>query len=349
MSESGDPNPLRPRPPASAGRVDAFIHESEVLGGNPLGDPTRRSVAVYLPPGYDDSDRCYPTLWSLPAYTSSGPAQLSWRNHGESLPQRLDRLIGERTMPPALCVMPDTYTSLGGNQFVDSPAIGDYASYLVDELIPAVDGRYRTVADASGRAAFGKSSGGFGALHLARTRPATFGAIASHAGDAGFDRVFPRDFVTACDELARHDLDLEGFVRAFWRARRPSGRAFHTLMVLCLSASYSPDSSRPLGLALPFDLRTARLDEAVWQRWLPFDPVHWDDAGMASLASLRGVWIDAGDRDQYYIHYGTRELHDRLERAGIDHRYEEFSGTHSGMDWRFDHSLPWLVDRLESA
>jgi len=339
--------PLRPARTAARGRIDGFTLESTRLADNPLGDPAAREVHVYLPPDYDGAQRHYPVLYSLAAYTSSGQAQVAWKNHGESLPERLDRLIAEELLPPVICVMPDSYTALGGNQFVDSPAIGAYASHIAEELVPAIDQRYRTVAEAEGRGAFGKSSGGFGALHLARTRPGLFGAVASHAGDAGFDRVYLRDFPSVCDELALYDGDLEAFVRAFWRARRPSGRSFHTLMTLCLAASYSPASGRPLGLVLPFDLHTAKLDEAVWSRWLEFDPVQWMSRDLQAFGELRGLWIDAGRRDQYFIHYGTRELHQRLTAEGIDHCHQEFDGTHSGLDWRFDHSLPWITARLK--
>jgi len=340
---------LRPAPPTRQGRVEAFEVESVLLArANPLGDPTRRTLPVYLPPGYDDPpERRYPVLWNLAAYTSSGPAQVAWRNHGENLPQRLDRLIATGAMRPAIVAMPDSYTSLGGNQFVDSPALGAYASWLVEELVPALDRRYRTLADPAARGVFGKSSGGFGALHLAARHPGTFAAVASHAGDCGFDRVYQRDFVVCADHLAAWEGDPEAFVADFWRSRKPSGGAFHALMVLCLAASYSPDAQQPLGLALPFDPRTGRVDEHVWRRWLEFDPVCWGEAEWAGLSALSALWIDAGDRDQYFIHYGTGELSGRLDAAGIPHHHERFHGNHSGLDWRFDHSLPWLLERLK--
>lgn len=338
---------LRPAMAEPQGSVERFEHDSAVLVGNPLGDPAQRSVHVYLPPGYQDDDRRYPVLFSLAAYTSSGPAQINWKNHGESLPQQLDRLIADGSLAPIIVVMPDTYTALGGNQFVDSPAIGDYARLIVEELVPAVDRRFRTLANEASRGAFGTSSGGFGALHLARTRPGTFGAVASHAGDAGFDRVYARDFPACCDELALHDGDLEAFVRAFWRSRRPSGRAFHTLMTLCLAASYSPAPGSVLNLELPFDLETACLEPAVWQRWVEFDPACYDAEALDALAGLRGLWIDSGFRDQYFMHYGTRRLHRLLDQHGVAHRFEEFDGTHSGLAWRLDHSLPWLVSCLK--
>lgn len=348
MNLAGSGHDLRPRLPQRRGRVDRFEFTSALLAReNPLADPVTRTTHVYLPPGYDGSDRHYPLLCCLPAYTSSGPAAVSWRNHGENLVQRLDRLIDDGRLAPVIVALPDSYTALGGNQFVDSPAIGPWASHLVHEWLPELDRRYRTVAEPAGRGVFGKSSGGFGALHLASRFPGTFAAVISHAGDCGFDRVYARDFAPCCDELARFNGDVEAFVRDFWRRRRPAGRAFHTLMTLCLAASYSPSPGAPLNLELPFDPRTARLDGAVWARWLEFDPVRWDRTRLDALRGLAGLWIDAGRRDQYFIHYGTRELAERLAGAGLEFHHEEFDGDHSGMDWRLDESLPWAVARLK--
>lgn len=341
-----NPN-LRPGPPSACGKVVQFQHKSKVLAGNRLGDPARRAHPVYLPPGYDAEKCRYPVLWCLAAYTNAGPGQVSWRNHGENLPARLDRLIEEQRLPPVIVVFPDCYTSLGGNQYVNTPAMGPYADYLVEELVPAIDLAFRTIPEVAARAAFGKSSGGFGALHLAMAHPGVFAAVASHAGDCGFDRVYLRDFPLCCDVLARHDGDIETFVRAFWRDKRPGGAAFHALMTLCLAASYSPDPGQPLGLQLPFDLRTCRLDASVWHKWLAFDPALRVEESADALAGLAGLWIDVGSRDQYFIQYGTRELHDHLVAAGVEHHFEEFDGTHSGIDWRYDQSLPWLAARLE--
>jgi hypothetical protein len=66
----------------------------------------------------------------------------------------------------------------------------------------------------------------------------------------------------------------------------------------------------------------------------------------ARLAKLRGIYIDCGWRDQFHIHYGSRQLSLELQEASIKHRYEEFSGTHSGIDHRLDISLPFLAKAL---
>ncbi len=86
-----------------------------------------------------------------------------------------------------------------------------------------------------------------------------------------------------------------------------------------------------------------------WQRWLSFDPVNMVEAGAQALKSLHGLYIDVGIHDQYNIQYGSRRLVDRCDQLGIDYHYEEFDGTHSAIDWRLDHSLPFMVTALKNA
>ena len=85
----------------------------------------------------------------------------------------------------------------------------------------------------------------------------------------------------------------------------------------------------------------------AWNRWLAFDPLVMIEAQAEGLQSLSGFWIDCGDRDQYHIQYGSRSLTDRLSQLGIKHHWEEFSGTHSGIDHRLDLSLPFLANALK--
>jgi S-formylglutathione hydrolase FrmB len=332
-----------------AGRIVRRPHRSEVLAGNPWGDPIDREVAVYLPHGYDETAGPYVALWDLAAYTNAGPGHLNWRNHGENLQARLDRLIGSEAMAPAVVVIPDCYTSLAGNQYVNSASVGRYADYLVEELVPFVESEFNLVGDRRGRALFGKSSGGYGALYHAMVYPDTWGAAASHAGDVGFDLLFQGEFPTVCAALSAPDVDAEDFIRAFWRKNRPTGRDFTVMMLLAMAASYDPDPDRPDRIRLPFDLRTCEIDPERWRAWLRFDPLEMLDSHADALRSLHGLWIDVGVYDQYYIQYGTRRFTDRLREMEIDHHYEEFEGTHSSIDWRLDRSLPFLAHALKMA
>jgi enterochelin esterase-like enzyme len=326
-----------------------FLHRSRVLEDNPWQDPVEREVAVYLPPGYGEAGPPWIALWDLAAFTNSGPGHLNWRNQGENLPARLDRLIGAGVMEPAVVVIPDCYTSLGGNQYVNSPGLGRYADYLVEELVPFLGARCNLVAGREGRGLFGKSSGGYGALYHAMHYPDTWGAAASHAADMDFDLLFRAEFPTVCAVLAEYDGEPEAFLRAFWRRNRPSGHDYTTLMILAMAASYDADPAAPSRIRLPFDLRTCQLEPERWSRWLQHDPLVMLDRREPALRSLHALHIDVGRFDQYNIQYGTRRFADELRRRGIAHRFEEFDGTHSAIDWRLDHSLPFLAASLKSA
>jgi len=331
------------------GRVVRLEHESQVLSENPWNDPSDRPLNVYLPPEYSESGEPYVTLWDLAAYTNSGPGHLNWRNHGENLPDRLDRLIGQGKMPPVVVVFPDCYTTLGGNQYVNSASVGRYADYLVMELVPFVAGHFNVVNHRSGRGLFGHSSGGFGALHHVMQYGDTWGAAASHAGDVGFELVYRPMFAEVCTALANFGGDPLAFINAFWTKNKPSAGDYSTLMILAMAASYDPDPDDPRRIRLPFDLRTCTLDPERWEQWLAFDPLSQAGKCADVLRTMHGLYIDAGSYDQYHIQYGSRLLVDKLRQLGIETDYQEFEGNHSAMDWRMDISLPFLAKALKKA
>ena len=188
----------QPRCSAQRGHVRVLDLVSRALAGNPWGDPVHRDVHVYTPPGYDrDKGRRYPVVLLLPAYASTGEAMLARGLSEVSMASRIDALI-EAGCPPFLAVMPEVMTRLGGSQFVDSTGIGAYASFLVQELRPFLDRRFRTTG-VWGLA--GRSSGGFGALHLAMEAPGAFSAVVSHAGDMGFDLAYWAELPAALGAL----------------------------------------------------------------------------------------------------------------------------------------------------
>ena len=336
------------RPPSQwpQGEVVCFKHQSEVLKGNIWSDPAERDFHVYLPPGYSDASEPYVALWDFAAFTNAGPGHLNWRNQGENLPQRLDRLIGSGEMPPVVVPMPDCYTSLGGNQYVNSPSVGRYADYVVNELVPFLSGHVNVINDRNGRGVFGKSSGGYGALVHAMYYPDTWGGLASHAGDIGFEWVYRPEFPRAASVLSALGGDPYRFLKNFWRKKSPGSPDYSTLLTLAMAASYDPGDSQGTAIQLPFDLHTCELDKVRWNQWLSHDPLNLLESHVVQLSSLKILYIDVGSRDQYNIQYGTRAFVKRLEKLGIEHHFEEFDGTHSGMDWRLDISLPKLAKAL---
>lgn len=330
-------------PPARRGRVTLLAHRSGVLHGNRLGDPADRDLAVYLPPGYDESPRRrYPVLFDLVGFGGSGASHVAWRAFDDNVPERIDRLIAQGKMGPVIVAFPDCFTRLGGNQYVNSPAIGRYGDYIVREMVPLVDASLRTLPGPRHRGVFGKSSGGYGAIVHGMRHPDVWGAVACHSGDMYFDFCYRCDWPRVLDEIARHGRSVRGFLRSFWGKRKNSGEEMHALMMIAMAATYDPDPRAPLGFRMPVDLRTGVMDETRWRRWLRHDPIHMAARHASALRRLRGLYIDCGTRDQYHLHYGARILSDRLRALRVPHRYEEFDDNHSGIDYRMDVSLPYL-------
>lgn len=329
------------------GRVEMFEFTSTLLEGNPLGDDPVRRVGVYLPAAADeDGTRRFPVLHDLAGYTGSGVKHLGWQGFVENLPERLDRLIGEGSMPPAVVVFLDGFTALGGNQYINSSAIGPWADVITRELVPEIEARYPVLPGRDHRGVFGKSSGGYGALMHGMLHADVWGGVACHSGDMYFPYGYLPDIPHAVDVLAKHGRSVPAFLDAIATKQKHSGSEIHALMIVAMAATYDPDPAAPLGFHLPMDLETGELDPERWDRWLEHDPVEIVGRYADALRSLRHLHIDCGRRDQYRLHHGARILHRRLEALGVPHVYEEFDDDHSSIDYRLDVSLPRLTEAL---
>ena len=329
------------------GRLELFETEAHPLRTNMLGDPISRTVGVYVPEVCRADER-YPVLIDLAGFTGSGLSHLAWKGFGETLPQRIDRLMSAGVLGPAVYVFPDCFTSLGGNQYVDSFAMGQWATWLHEVLVPAVEARYPVIAEPGARGLFGKSSGGYGALHQALNHGEHWGAVVCHSGDMNFELCYGREFPEVLLALTQSGLNIAGYIERLHRRRRIAGGEMHVLMTLAMAASYDPDADAPFGIRLPVDPQTCEIDDARWAAWQAFDPIIALEApeAQAKLRSLKGLFIDCGIRDQYHLLYGARRFSVRCEALELDHEFETFDDTHSGIDYRMDRSLPWLVDRL---
>lgn len=330
------------------GRVVFETIKSAALEGNPLGDPTERSVPVYLPPAYDSRPKArFPVIYLLSGFTGTGKSFLNFAAYSETLPEKLDRLIHAGEMGDTIVVFPDCYTKLGGSQYIDSPALGNYEEHLTRELVPHVDRTFRTLASAAHRGVCGKSSGGYGAMVLGMRHPDVFGAIATHAGDCAFELCYQPDFAKAVTELSKHKK-LQAWFDWFWKANDKGTKGITVMNVLAMAAAYSPNLRvKPLLADLPFDPYTAELVPEVWQRWLAHDPVRMAAGHAASLRKLKLFYIDAGTRDEFNLHLGARILTRRLKDLKVKFHHEEFDAGHFNISYRYDVSLPRMWRALK--
>jgi S-formylglutathione hydrolase FrmB len=325
------------------GRFDEHVVESEHLRGNPLGDPHRRPLWVYVPPGYDDEpERRYPSIYVLQGL---GGQLDMWRNRTTfrlTFPELLDELGA-----PAVVVFVDAWTSLGGSQFIDSPGTGRYGSYLCDEVVAFVDERYRTLAAPEHRGVTGKSSGGYGAMVAPMLRPDRFGGLATHAGDALFEVSYLPEFREAARALRDH---YEGSFERFWEnfRSRPafSRKTDHVLLNMwCMAACYSADEDGTVHL--PFETATGKLVPEVWERWLAWDPVRMVERHADALRGLRAIYIDAGTRDEPYLDLGAEAFRRALADIGVtDVFFELFDAGHASIEYRYPVAVRYLTERL---
>lgn len=320
--------------------------DSQALKHNALGDPSQRPIWVYLPPAYATIGAHFPTVYVLQGF--AGQVDKWWNRSAflPTVPERIDALFALENVPPAIVVLVDAWTALGGSQFLNSPATGRYLDYLCDDVVTFIDRNYRTIAQRECRGITGHSSGGYGAMIAPMLRADVFGALATHAGDALFEYCYLPDIAAAARALT---VRYQGEIERFWEdfhAREPLTKRddFTLLNVYAMSACYSaePDAT----VTLPFDPFSGRLRDDVWQRWLAHDPVRMVPHYADTLRSLRAIYIDAGNSDEYFLDLGARAFSRELSEHQIAHHFELFDGGHGGNDWRYPQAIRFLAQHL---
>jgi enterochelin esterase-like enzyme len=173
------------------GRVEHHQMTSKILAD--AGEPAKAEVSVYLPQEYETSGLAYPTLYLIHQYGGTHLVYVWW------MEQRADALIEKGEAKPLIIVSPD----MGGT----SRKTQAYDNYLIGEMIPFVDGKYRTIPRREGRSIAGWSRGGGDAMQIAFLRPEVFSLAGGYA--SGGARSLP-----GSDLIKAHNQNL--FPLQFW-------------------------------------------------------------------------------------------------------------------------------------
>jgi len=290
--------------------------DSRALAGNLLGDSPTRELGVLLPPSYFSAPgRRFPVVYLLHGL---GP-----REHGHlgtaGVQRAAFRQMEQGELPELILVAVDGTTSLGGSYYARSPTTGDFETYVVREIVGAVDARYRTRADAAQRAIAGFSMGGHGAIKLAMKYPGLFSSVGTlSASPLSIDqrRTLYRNAL-AQKPVARNAEELA--------ALYPFDGVWTVASIYAKAGAFSSNPKRPpLFLELPF--QSGRDDDPVWQRWLEEDPLTLLPRHHAALRTLDTLYMDRGSQETIL---GAEAFDRALKTFGIPFRHQVFEGGHS--------------------
>jgi len=323
------------------GTVTTVAIHSKALEGNLLGDPADQQFAVYTPPGYAAGSGRYPTVYLLHGIADSFTTWIE----DFHVPEMLDRLITSKAIPPVIVVMPNARNRFLGSYYLNSPVTGRWSDYVADEVVRAVDTRFRTMPNRLSRAVLGHSMGGFGAIHFAMTRSDVFSvayAMSPCCLDAVED-VAGGNVAAWTSAVAFHSYDDV-------TAALEKGDFYPVALVGFLSAA-SPDPAAPLHVRMPYRRERGELVRIhpAYDDWVEQFPVHAVPAHRNDLMRMRALAFDFGYDDQFaHIPPSTIAFSRALYDARIPHRLDVYDGDHrKKVEDRLEHVvLPFVVAAL---
>lgn len=304
--------------PAQTGTIKTDEVHFASLEGNLVGDPPKRSVIVYMPPGYEKQKKMrYPVVYLLHGYGANVAGNKGWVREGGTFVETISRLITEKKISPMIIVMPDGGNRFGGSMYTNSVTTGSWEDYIVSELVAFIDKNYRTLAKAESRGIAGTSMGGYGALKIAMKHPDVFGAV---YGNSSCCLVMAPPAVIS--ESAGPAAKLTSFEEAE-KAPVP------VRISLAYAAAFSPNPSNPpfyVDRPITANGGDAGLSTTVLGRWQANIPINMVDQFVTNLRRLH-IAFDIGTQDR--LLESNRQFRDALKRNRIEHTYEEFEGGHT--------------------
>ncbi len=314
---------------------EEFTIESQSLRRNPVHDPYRRKVHVIR----YGADEGAPALIGLAGFFGSSDSFLSRSYMHQDFLTTLNKITKKRSKESFLIILPDTMTAFHGNQYLNSPAVGNYEDFIIKDLLPEIEKRYgkRNIG------LFGKSSGGFGSYNLTVNNPGKIGGFIDVSGDAGFELCYFNGFGKSIQLILKHGLS--GFFKLFSRKPNPGPDFLSTMNTIAMSAFYSPNPKSELLLDLPFDPTTGEFRDSVWKRWLRYDPARNISVNTDNLRDKK-IILQTGNRDDFFINIGMSTMHAKLDSNGVKHTFQVTDATHMSLEFLYEKSIPELNEYL---
>jgi S-formylglutathione hydrolase len=307
----------------SVGTVEHIVVHGKALEGNLEGDSPDRAVSIYLPPSYGkDPKRRYPVVYFLHGYTDSDDKWYGPTKHWINLPTVLNKALAEPGNREMIFVTPNAFTRYYGSFYSNSVTTGNWEVFIVHELVPYIDARYRTIPEAASRGLAGHSMGGYGTIRIAMRHPETFSSIY---------------LLSACCMTVDTSLFTDNAAKTEAAKTPEEGAALEFLprVVFATSAAWAPDPKNP-PLYLDLPTKDGKVLDDINAKFHANEPLYMIDQYIANLRRLKAIGFDAGDKD-HSITLNTQELDRVLTKYDIPHQFAIYDGDH----------LNHIADRIE--
>jgi peroxiredoxin len=306
----------------SESQVVSAAIESKSFAQNKIGTSPIRKMLVYLPAGYEGGSKRYPVMY----WFSSG-----FDNYRAAFEQKdarnlFDTAIGGHVIEGFILVSADMNTRLGSSWFVNSAATGNWEDFLVQELVPYIDGNFRTLANRDSRGVLGDGMGGYGAIRMGMKHPDMFGSVyALHpvGTGSGHQIMYSRpNWTLLANAESMDDLRADGASTIFtsiFQAHLPNPDKPPLFIDL---------PARKSGSELSVDSKlTDRLHNSFFLETMI--PQYAEN-----LKTLRGFKFDWGRSDGNQDHvYSNQAFTHKLDEFGVEHEAEEFRGGWGDRNW----------------
>lgn len=299
--------------------------DSQILKANPLGDNHCRFNPLLLPQSTPIQE--LPVVFVLAGFSGNAPFYFNAKFNEMNAVQQIDLLHSQGLAPDAIYVFVDCLTLWGGSQFINSSAVGHYEDFIILELIPALQRELKIQLKPDTTAIVGGSSGGYGALHLASAYPEVFGHCFAIAPDSFFSASLLPDLYVALPYLEKYQT-AKRILEELRIGKLTKQKNWHSLLnAFGMSACYSP-AGHSVEFNYPLELKTGQIKSEIWQRFLDKDPVNFLPQRLKNLKCLKTIYLDVGNKDNFHLQYGTRQIAQNLKDLGLTVEYSEFDGNH---------------------
>lgn len=298
---------------------------STVLRDTRTGLDSNRNIKIYLPPSYAKSAKTYPVVYYCHSVFQSPEKMFADGN----LVKLLERAFANGVVQEFILVAGDYTSPSTGSLYENSTATGRWLDHTIQELVPFIDSRFRTIRRAESRALAGDMMGGRGALLLAMRNPETFSTVYA-MNPVGTGRgLLPVQSYPNWQKIfqAKSFADLEG--------------DHISQIFITMSQAFLPNPNRPpfycdFIMEMKDGTPTFNGDNARKQiEGFSLD-YKLDEYG-DNLKKLRGIAFDWSRYDPIQDHVsGNHALTRKLESFGIEHEAEEYRGVYWVENWAED-------------